>query len=77
MSAFSERHYLVSFVSVHEGMTCGLVFRKVLTCCLACWRKVLRNSLFASQSESQGRTKPEGSSTPHTFCIAHASPVKQ
>ena len=50
-------------VSVHEGMTCGLVCRKVLTCCLVC-QKVLRIALF----ESQGRTKPE--STRYTTHIS-------
>ena len=59
MSVFSERHYFFPFVSVHEGMTCGLVCRKVL-----------RNSLFESQGESQVRTKPEGSrSTTHIFAL--------
>ena len=57
MSAFSERHYFFSFVYIHEGMTTGLVCRKVL-----------RNSLFEFQGEAQGRTKAQD--TPHTFCIA-------
>ena len=38
-----------------------------MTCGLVC-RKVLRNSLFESQGESQGTTKAQD--PPHTFCIA-------
>ena len=39
---------------------------KVMTGGLVC-RKVLRNSLFEFQGESQGRTKAQD--TPHTSCI--------
>ena len=58
---------IFSFVYIHEGMTCGLLCRKVLTCGLVC-RKVLRNTLFEFQSESQGRMHPQD--TTHTFRIA-------
>ena len=61
MSAFSECHYFfVCFRSGEDDLR------------LVC-RKVLRNSLFQSQGESQSRTKLEGSRyTTHTFCIAIA-----
>ena len=58
-----------------ESSDLCLVCRKVLACCLV-FRKVPRNSLFESQGESQGRTKPESSR--YTTHILHCcSPVKQ
>ena len=69
MSAFSERHYFFWFVYIHEGMTCGLVCKKVLTCALVCG-KALRNTLFESQGESQGTTNRQD--PPYTFCVAIA-----
>ena len=61
MSAFSEHHYFfVCFRSRGDDLRPPLPEGSDLLPRFVC-RKILRNSLFESQGESQGRTKPEGS----------------